>query len=179
MSSQTRQCISTIEKHLHEVEQERDHALREREVALNDVKNLVQQRDSARTEILQLNMEIAALTRTNQLPRVGRLILDGIQRTEGLRRAQLANVLRPMAMDPATLDAKYNPDDFFNEEWSSEIVDALKTLYKEKPRWTIVTTLEEDILVRLTHEKQTNRPSCRVGDDGNSYSYQSIVGYFL
>ena len=161
MSRQTRQCITTIEQHLREVEQERDNALREREVALNDVNTLVQQRNNARTEILQLNMEITALTRAKQIPRM-----------------ELAKVLRPMAIDPAILDAKYNPDDYV-DEWSSDIVAALKRLYKEKPRWTIVTTLDEDLLVRLKHEKQTNRPSGLVGDDGNSYSYQSIVGYLL
>ena len=162
MSSQTRQCISTIENHLHEVEQERDHALRERDVALNDVKNLVQERDSVRTEILQLNMEIAALTRAKQIPRVD--------------RAQLAEVMIHFAMDPATLDPNYNADDY---EWSSPIVDALKEIYIKKPRWSIVTTLDDRIVVRLVREPTRAMPNLLRGDDGNSYSYQSIVGYFL
>ena len=60
------------------------------------------------------------------------------------------------------------------------IVGALKTLYKVKPRWSIVTDDDErSILVLLTHEKEINMPSGLRGDDGNSYSYHSIERYFL
>ena len=99
--------------------------------------------------------------------------------TEGLRRDQLGEALRPMAMDPATLDKEYDPGYSFND-WSPLIVGALKTLYKVKPRWSIVTDDDErSILVLLTHEKENNMPSGLRGDDGNSYSYHSIERYFL